>query len=793
MAYSIFHNGKFIEITLSKEPINCGGQGLIYGISANCKYSDYCVKIYKNKDKCSVYKDKLQYMISHVPEFVNYEKIRICWPTALVYEDNVFVGFMMPLAFPGSRSLRILETYSIGKTIADKFPTDLGWHNKFELTSPEGIINRIKILYNWALALEIIHKSGKYVIVDVKPDNVLATSTGKISIVDVDSFQIIDGNIFYKGPVATPDYFSKNAQEREYKKLPHTSTCDCFSFSIAAYKFLIGSHPYSGFRLVGFSDEELDRYSDISSHIRLGLYAHSHKDEIKRHIEFLSQNNLHESFNNYPKRLQRLFNRTFVDDGIAPSASEWKIVLDGLLGNGPQSRTKTKFPDSSINENYTNVRALCVLVIDVSGSMIDCVGGLNQSLRSFCNNLAAGKNGFNELSKDQVELGIIEFDSEVRIVREPSLIDSNNNTPKMRVRGRTTNTVAAIDSAIRMINKRKNYYKSKGISYCRPWMILLTDGRPEPYNAEDINRVAVDLKNGCKNKHFLFNAIGIGVDLDRRFLDIISSGKYSIIDRNGFSSLFQMLSTSVSIMGTYSGDDLLEKNEKHRYGSAVTLKENTYILCVFVSEKDESSIKKFSEIKNNIRSACEWIQKEAYKYNVTTKFSVGIKSNNGAPYLMEHIGTFDKEPNSISEILRIIGYNDPIDFYKWCRTEKKASNILVLAICNKIGRSYACPMFKQDHLTNFVEGAFLLNTSYCDVPSPSSIAHEILHCFGAIDLYEEQIGTAKYKEALRLYPNSIMMRTTTDNSFSNLEIDELTAWFVGLSNVKKNHYNIFID
>lgn len=558
MEYKVYYNGKYENIVLAKEPISSGGQGWVYKLSSSSKFKNYyCVKIYKDDSQCEKNREKLEYMVNHAPKFVDYENIKICWPVALVYESSKFVGFMMPLAFPNSRSLRILETHSIGRTIADKFPADTAWHNKFEITMPDGLLNRVRMLYNWALALEIIHESGKYVLVDVKPDNVLATPTGKISIVDADSIQIVDGNHLFKGPVATPDYFSFHAQSIEQKKQPQTFACDMFSFAIAAYKILIGSHPYAGFILTGYTDDELDQYSDISSHIKLGLYAHTHNPEKKKHIEFLKDNNLHEAFFNYPRRLQRLFNRTFVDDGVTPTASEWRIAFDGLLGNGPIQRTQARFPGEVSNENYTNVRCLCMLVVDVSGSMIDCVGSLNEAIRKFMFNLLTGKEGFFDYSKDQVELGLIEFDDEAKLLRYPALIEDMRFIPRVHVCGRRTNTNKAINMAIEIVEKRKEEYKAKGISYCRPWIIMLTDGKPDPYNQSDVNNIAFKIKEGVSGNHFLFNAVGVGSEIDCKYLKYISDGKYKLISKQSFSSLFKMLSASASTMGNYSGEDLL--------------------------------------------------------------------------------------------------------------------------------------------------------------------------------------------------------------------------------------------
>ena len=67
------------------------------------------------------------------------------------------------------------------------------------------------------------------------------------------------------------------------------------------------------------------------------------------------------------------------------------------------------------------------------------------------------------------------------------------------------------------------------------------------------------------------------------------------------------------------------------------------------------------------------------------------------------------------------------------------------------------------------------------------ISHELLHQFGAWDLY---YGTPqsleKAQEAARLYPYSIMINTYRNKHL--LEVDELTAWRVGWNLVEKEEY-----
>ena len=138
----------------------------------------------------------------------------------------------MPLAFTGSRDLKIIETYTFNQTIAQKYPKHKSW-NKFDHSNKDGFIRRLQMMKNWALSVDIIHKTQKYVLIDIKPENVLATDTGLISVVDTDSFQINDGYNVFKGPVATPEYFAKTAKQIQQQGTLQTTYCDMFALGVS--------------------------------------------------------------------------------------------------------------------------------------------------------------------------------------------------------------------------------------------------------------------------------------------------------------------------------------------------------------------------------------------------------------------------------------------------------------------------------------------------------------------------------------------------------------------------------
>lgn len=341
-----------------------GGQGSIHKILSS-GYSDYCLKIYKNEQVASVNQARIQFMVSNPPQnIIEKDDFRICWPTHMAYNNQKqFIGYVMPLAFPGSRDLLILSTYNpqpiSQQKKYNKYPD---WFDKYELTDSKGIINRIKMLHNWALALYFIHKTGQYVLIDIKPENVLATSSGKISVVDTDSFQITDNDkLLFSGSAFTPAYFPPEGKMLSQQKRPFTISCDCFAAAVCFYKILVGVHPYNGTVLKSPYDKCVTEEECISN----GLFAFGDK---KSYITFNDNFNLHQNFFNLPKSIQELFIRAFsTNASVRPKMDEWcktfqeavisKVVIKGTTVKPnaklmiPITITEVIFSDQDYNGN----------------------------------------------------------------------------------------------------------------------------------------------------------------------------------------------------------------------------------------------------------------------------------------------------------------------------------------------------------------------------------------------------------------------------------------------------------
>lgn len=319
----------FETIEINDTPLGKGGQGAVHNITTSQYSADYCIKIYI-RDAEKMHK-KIEYMVTHPPQNIRDTSFRICWPTALVYNTyKEFIGYMMPLAFPKGHNLTILSVYR-NKPLSQikRYKDKVEWHNKYELDTPEGIINRVKMLCNIAIALHNIHSTGRYVLVDLKPENIDATGTGKVSIMDADSIQISEnGRILHPATAYTPDYFAPEGKKIQQREDPFTLQCDYFAAAVCFYQILTGTHPYAGTVLKA----PYDNCTELADCIANGLFAFGEK---QKYISLPKDFNLQQNFYNLPSSIQALFKRAFGSKPEnRPSMEEWGRTFHEVITGG---------------------------------------------------------------------------------------------------------------------------------------------------------------------------------------------------------------------------------------------------------------------------------------------------------------------------------------------------------------------------------------------------------------------------------------------------------------------------
>ncbi|MBQ3732471.1 MAG: hypothetical protein II859_00740 [Bacteroidales bacterium] len=253
----------------------------------------------------------------------------------------------------------------------------------------------------------------------------------------------------------------------------------------------------------------------------------------------------------------------------------------------------------------------------------------------------------------------------------------------------------------------------------------------------------------------------------------------------------KMDTISMSVVDTIMCIDSVLTMKKQ--GSAMSLEGDVYVLTVYTGRNswEEKTINYFNL---KLHEAEQWLQEQAQRYGKTVTFHNGsFGSTKPIPYDVTPGARKGTESTDVIEsVMKTIGYQTPLDFVNWVKQEYGYDNCLVLVVADKPGVSYAIG-YRNDYDENkyYLEGAVIF-TQYPQGGSlySASIAHEMCHVFGAEDLYETFQQTKENEQlAKELYPDDIMFRISAD--IDELVIDEMTAWFVGLSDVEKGWYRKF--
>lgn len=191
--------------------------------------------------------------------------------------------------------------------------------------------------------------------------------------------------------------------------------------------------------------------------------------------------------------------------------------------------------------NYEQ-KTICCLVVDVSGSMQgSAIQELNQGLQEFYQDIQQDRKAANQL-----EIALVTFSSTVQTQRTPELV-ANLSIPQLQANG-TTRLVDGMREAIQLVEARKQWYKQTGQPHLRPWIVLITDGAPDP--GQDVAGLTQEIQQGVATKKFVFFAVGVE-NADMELLQRISTPAMPPNKLAGlrFMEFFKWLSAS---MGTIS-------------------------------------------------------------------------------------------------------------------------------------------------------------------------------------------------------------------------------------------------
>lgn len=307
-----------IWVTLAAKPFAGGGEGNLYMITSPAHLKHYVAKIYHPHKLTPLKAEKINYLAQYPPIYVGEnldEHPPVVWVKDALYDNDKFVGFIMP--YTQGEKLEILCT--------PKIPSKLNYlWGRFNFNSPNALDYRLKLCFNICVAIHQVHAMDRYVLVDMKPDNIVIQPNGLVSIVDTDSVEVVqEGRSVFDAPVATPEYTPPEFYVENLEHDPTTKEAwDRFGLGVILYKLLFGIHPFAASSGYPYEDT-----TSLHEKIKHGLFVHNPDKQ----SSFTAIPPLHKGFYQIDENLQALFMRCFVDGHenpeARPTAEEWCATI----------------------------------------------------------------------------------------------------------------------------------------------------------------------------------------------------------------------------------------------------------------------------------------------------------------------------------------------------------------------------------------------------------------------------------------------------------------------------------
>jgi len=225
---------------------------------------------------------------------------------------------------------------------------------------------------------------------------------------------------------------------------------------------------------------------------------------------------------------------------LACNAIQWAGMSENLtpiLKSKSSRLNKGKSSEENLIQLSLTPKLPFLLLLDVSGSMNgEPIHLLNLDLQSFINDLKS-----DSFTTERVDLALITFGSYASTIRDFASI-YNFHLPKLEASGSTA-MGEAIELGLNLIEQRKGEYKSQGIAYYKPIVLLITDGSPTDSWQTSVNR----LHKESSLRKLQFIAVGLeGADMN--ILARISPPEFPPVSLKNlrFSKMFNWISSSVN-------------------------------------------------------------------------------------------------------------------------------------------------------------------------------------------------------------------------------------------------------
>ena len=211
-------------------------------------------------------------------------------------------------------------------------------------------------------------------------------------------------------------------------------------------------------------------------------------------------------------------------------------------------------------ENYRQ-RVPCVIIMDCSGSMDGApIESLNRGLKKFEEELKADEKALRSARIMLIRVGGFKGDVDEVQIKIP-FQDATGFTAPTEIASGTTPLGEAVLLALKKIEEEKAYLRTQGLSYHRPWLFVLSDGKPsdeavwseacrEAFHAQDKNVkkasvFAIAIDSGHPN------------ELEQCIAELqkLTPRKVKVMDSVKFTDFFVWLSNSMATASDTTAED----------------------------------------------------------------------------------------------------------------------------------------------------------------------------------------------------------------------------------------------
>ena len=221
-------------------------------------------------------------------------------------------------------------------------------------------------------------------------------------------------------------------------------------------------------------------------------------------------------------------------------------------------------------------------------------------------------------------------------------------------------------------------------------------------------------------------------------------------------------------------------------GNCKNLKGNPLVVLLFVDDDESNwSAEEVTEYTDKyVKEGLAYLEDKAKEWGVYLNFTVKSYSTPLSDYTLRYDGSVIKDlringssKDVLDQAAYDMGYSSNWELYSKFRTEHKNNDddVIFLTFLNKAGKSYTRHMISTGQ-TSYSEHCVIFS-DYLEGDSfgckASTVAHELLHLFGAEDFYDGCREILAYKT----YPKDIMLWMPTE-AYEN-EIGDFTAYTVG--------------